>query len=428
MKVGIGIIGVGTVGSGVLDIIKEKAEYYKNEFGLDLSIEMLCTRSSEKIKLFSELGYLVTSNVDELLENKDVQILVELAGGYDLPKQWIERAFENGKHVVTANKALIAKYGADLFPLAAKNNLYLLFEAAIGGGIPIIKAIQESLVGNKIEGLSGIINGTCNYILTEMTEYGSAYADVLKVAQEKGYAEADPEFDVEGIDSAHKAAILSSLCTKTFVDFESIYIEGISKIALEDLDYIKETGGVIKLLGKMIKVDNAIDVRVHPVILEKSHLLSNVNDVLNAVYLETNNLGPALFTGAGAGKKPTASAVVGDIIQVAMAIQSGNPSPIPMGYYNRDNSAKLIPVSDTENKYYLRFNVRDEAGVLASITGKLSELGISLETITQRLNEDGSATVYVVTHVSNEKSIQDAIEAIASSEFSVSMPAMIRYA
>ena len=428
MKVGIGIIGVGTVGSGVLDIIKEKSEYYKNEFGLDLNIELLCTRSTEKTKFFTELGYQVTNNVDELLENKEIQILVELAGGYDLPKQWIEKAFENGKHVVTANKALIAKYGADLFPLAAKNNLYLLFEAAIGGGIPIIKAIQESLVGNRIEALSGIINGTCNYILTEMTEYGSAYSDVLKVAQEKGYAEADPEFDVEGIDAAHKVAILSSLCTKTFVDFESIYVEGISKIALEDLNYIKENGGVIKLLGKMLKSGDSIDVRVHPVILEKTHLLSNVNNVLNAVYLETNNLGPALFTGAGAGKKPTASAVVGDILQVAMAIQSGNPSPIPMGYYNRENSAHLLSISDTNNRYYLRFNVRDEAGVLASITGKLSELGISLETITQKLNKDGSATVYVVTHTSNEKSIRNAIETIATSDFTVSQPAMIRYA
>lgn len=429
MSVKIGILGLGTVGSGVIEIVQSKLEEYQQSLGLDLEFTLLCARSQETREVFESQGFKTTADPMDVLTHPEIQIVCELVGGYDLPKEWILKAFEEGKHVVTANKALIAKYGAELFPVAAEKNLYFAFEAAVAGGIPIIKTIQDSLVGNNINSLSGIINGTCNYILTEMTQKGGDFEPILKVAQELGYAEADPTFDVEGIDAAHKLAILASLSTRQFVDFEKLEVSGISEIQGLDIQVIKEMGCTIKLLGHFAQTDQGLDARVHPAILENSHLLSNVNDVLNAVYMETSALGPTLITGAGAGKLPTASAVVGDLVDIANHLTHGQANPPAMGYYSVDNPVKLMNSDEVQASYYLRFTTLDEVGVLASITKTLSDHNISIKSIIQKgVNDPGNVNIIVLTHRTQEKSVQDAIQLLKNSSSFVEEPRLIRFA
>lgn len=429
MSVKIGILGLGTVGSGVIEIVQSKLSEYKESMGLDLELTLLCARSADTRAAFEKQGYQTTAEPLDVLTHPDIQIVCELVGGYDLPKEWILKAFEEGKHVVTANKALIAKYGAELFPVAAEKNLYFAFEAAVAGGIPIIKTIQDSLVGNKINSLSGIINGTCNYILTEMTQKGGDFGPILKVAQELGYAEADPTFDVEGIDAAHKLAILASLSTKQYVDFEKLHVSGISEIQGVDIQMAKEMGCNIKLIGYFEQTDKGLDARVHPAILPGSHLLSNVNDVLNAVYMETSALGPTLLTGAGAGKLPTASAVVGDLVYIANHLEHGQANPPAMAYYSEDNAVELMPFEEVEASYYLRFTTQDQVGVLASITNKLSDQDISIKSIIQKdVVDPRHVNIIVLTHRTQEKAVQAALDAIQSHPAMVEEPRLIRFA
>ena len=321
MKLKLGIIGVGTVGSGVIDIIESRKEWLQEHYQMEISIEGIAARRQANLDEFKQ--YKGTLNPLDLANDPEIDVLVELAGGYDLPLEWIEAAIENGKHVVTANKALIAKHGEKLFPKAAAKKTSLKFEAAVAGGIPIIKALQESLSGNEILSLYGIINGTCNYMVSEMEEKGLDFETALKDAQDLGFAEADPTFDVDGIDACHKLSILSTIAGRSYVPFEKIPTEGIRKIDPLDLEIVDSMGCVIKLLGIYKRQGDTADVRVHPCILPKDHLLANVTGVLNAVYLETDRLGPALFTGAGAGMFPTASAVVADIIDIAIGMKSG---------------------------------------------------------------------------------------------------------
>jgi homoserine dehydrogenase len=429
MAVRIGVIGLGTVGSGTCEIILDKHAEFKKNLGIDLVLSIVCAKEEDILAEFAAKGIKTTTNAMELVSSSEVDVVVELAGGYDLPLKWITAALENGKHVVTANKALIAKYGVDLFPLAEKNGCAFLFEAAVGGGIPIIRAMQESLVGNTVTSLNCIINGTCNYILTEMTQKGSEYQKTLKVAQELGYAEADPTFDVEGIDSAHKTAILASLCSKKYVDFQKMYVSGISSIQPVDIENAREMGYCIKLLGTVRNLPTGVDARVHPALIPVDHLLASVNGVLNAVYLDTTNLGPTLMTGAGAGKLPTASAVVGDIVSIARQLTAGNANPVPMGFYSLGNQAELVSIDELITKYYLRFTVKDETGVLASITSVLSKKGISVESILQKPTGKGlAATIIVVTHECKEADIRDAIAEIEKLESEVYKPQLIRFA
>jgi homoserine dehydrogenase len=424
MSIRIGIIGLGTVGSGTFEILTSKKESFIKNLGVDLEVTLVCAREEHILAEYDAKGIATTKDAKELVNSDSVDIVVELAGGYDLPKEWIMTALKNKKHVVTANKALIAKHGAELFPIAEENNVGLMFEAAIGGGIPIIKAMQESLVGNEYQSLKCIINGTCNYIMTEMTQKGSEYKKTLKIAQELGYAEADPTFDVEGIDSAHKTAILASICSKTYVDFEKMHISGISSIAPVDIDIAKEMGYCIKLLGTVCQTEQGVDARVHPCLIANDHLLASVNGVLNAVYLETDNLGPTLQTGAGAGKLPTASAVVGDVVDIARQLAAGNSNPVPMAYYTRENEAKLVSIDELVTKFYLRFTAKDEAGVLASITSALSDQGISVESIIQKPVHEGDATIIVVTHECKEADINSAVAILKGT----SEPQIIRFA
>lgn len=409
----IGIIGVGTVGSGVVEIIEQKQAEYLAKFGVKLEIGCVAARTAEELAPFAAKGYTTTTNADTLLSDPTISVVCELAGGYEMPRKWITAALQNGKHVVTANKALIAKYGHELFPLAAQKNCHILFEAAVGGGIPIIRSLQESLVGNQVQSLNCIINGTCNYILTRMSQFGLDFTPALAEAQAKGYAEADPTFDIEGIDAAHKTAILAALCSGKHVDFEKMHISGISQISAQDIANAKELGCTIKLLGTYRREGERVDARVHPCMVSNEHLLSSVNNVLNAVYLQCDNLGPTLQTGAGAGKLPTASAVVADLVSIARSTESGHRDPMPMGWFTKENAATLVPISETSARYYFRFTTRDACGVLAKITGILSASSISIESIIQKnVKDPGKVSIVVCTEKTREAQVLSALEQI----------------
>lgn len=409
----IGLIGTGTVGGGVIAIIEQKKAEYREKLGIDLELACICAKTDEEVAPYKAKGYTVSTDADAMIANPDIDVLVELAGGYNMPRKWILAALNAGKHVVTANKALLAKHGHEIFPLAASKGLHVLFEAAVGGGIPIIRSLQEGLVGSTVESLSCIINGTCNYILSRMAQEGLDFDTVLKDAQRLGFAEADPTFDIEGIDSAHKTALLASLCSGHRVDFEKIHVTGISKITAQDIAIAKELGCTIKLLGIYNRYGDRVDARVHPCFVPQNHLLSSVNRVLNAVYLNCDNLGETLQTGAGAGRMPTASAVVADLVSLARSIDTGKRAALPMGWFNVENSATLVPISETSARYYFRITSRDERGVLAKITGILAENSISIETIIQKdVNDPGNVSIVVITEKVQDCRASKAIDAI----------------
>lgn len=413
MQIGVGIIGTGTVGSGVIEILHSQKDSFFAKFGFELNIVALASKDPEQ-QIHPVLNCPWYGNPDELIENPNVQILVELAGGYELPKKWINAALLNGKHIVTANKALIAKYGDELLPLATSKNLHFQFEAAVGGGIPIIKAIQESLQANEIQAFSCIINGTCNYILTEMTQNGVDFDAILKQAQEMGYAEADPSFDIDGIDALHKTSILASLASRQFVDFEILAVKGLRGLSQKDISFAKEMDCTIKLLGRFQRTETGLAVRVQPFMIPNSHLLSHVNGVLNAVYLETDRLGPALFTGAGAGKLPTASAVVSDILHIAQSIQNSSTNATNWSWFNRQNPALLAHQGEFIAKFYLHLQVKDQTGVLASITSIFASKGVSIESFLQRPEVDQSADLFLVTHETKESAMDSICEELST--------------
>ena len=411
----IGIIGVGTVGSGVIEIIEQKRDEFHAKLGVLLEIAGVAAKTEEELAPFKAKGYKGFTDANELLEDDSISVICELAGGYELPFKWITKAIEHGKNVVTANKALLAKHGSEIFPLAGQKKCHVLFEAAVGGGIPIIRTLQEALVGNKINSLSCIINGTCNYILTRMAAEGLSFEEVLKDAQKLGFAEANPSFDVDGIDAAHKTAILASLCSGRFIDFEKIHITGISGITAQDIKFVDELGGVVRLLGLYNRIGDSVDVRVHPCIVPQEHLLASVKYVLNAVYLQCDNLGPTLQTGAGAGKLPTASAVVADLVSLARSTEAGHIEPLPMGWFQKENSAGLVPIGETSTRYYFRFVTKDDYGVLSKIAGILGENKISIESILQKnIKNKEKVDIVVTTEKAKESSVALALAKIDS--------------
>lgn len=425
----IGLIGTGTIGGGVVEILEAKTVKYRETLGLELELAYICAKDDTELAPYKAKGYRTTTDAMEMIADPSIQVIVELAGGYEMPRKWITAALEHKKSVVTANKAMLAKYGHELFPLAERNGCHILFEAAVGGGIPIIRSIQEGFVGSEVEHLSCIINGTCNYILSRMGESGLSFDAALKEAQERGFAERNPTFDIEGIDSAHKTAILASLCSGKYVDFEKIHVTGVSKITAEDIANAKELGYKIKLLGIYGRGENgSVDARVHPSLVPCDHLLANVDGVLNAVYLQCDNLGQTLQTGAGAGRLPTASAVVADLVSLARSSDIGSRKPLPMGWFNKENAAELTPIEDTYSRYYLRFTTKDSCGVLASITGIFSQNGISIESIIQKnVNDPGKVSIVVVSERTRESKILAALEAIDSLSAVAEKSQMIRF-
>jgi homoserine dehydrogenase len=397
-SVKIGILGLGTVGSGTVNVLTRNSKEISRRAGRDIEIAMAAVRDTNRDYPCDTSTIQLTADADELINNADIQIIVELIGGTSVAYDYVLKAIENGKHVVTANKALIALHGNELFAKAQEKGVTITFEAAVAGGIPIIKAMREGLSANQIEWLAGIINGTGNFILTEMRDKGRDFADVLKEAQELGYAEADPTFDVEGIDAAHKLTILASIAFGIPLQFDKAYTEGISKIAQEDVQYAAELGYRIKHLGITRKTDAGVELRVHPTLIPHRRLIANVDGVMNAVLVKADAVGPTLYYGAGAGSEATASAVVADIVDVVRVLTTDPENRVPHLAFQPDAlvDAPILPIEAVETSYYLRIHTEDKQGVLANITGILSEHGISIESMLQKQPEDQSSAVTVI--------------------------------
>jgi homoserine dehydrogenase len=412
--VSVGICGLGTVGGGTFNILKRNAEKISGRIGREIVVTQVAARS---VNPSCDLtGVDVTQDVFDVAKNPNVDVVVELIGGYDVAKELVLTAIENGKHIVTANKALIAVHGNEIFAAAEKKGVTVAYEAAVAGGIPIIKAIREGLAANDIDHLSGIINGTGNFILTEMSQKGRDFADVLKEAQELGYAEADPTFDVEGIDAAHKLTILASIAFGVPLQFEKAYTEGISKVTPEDVKFADELGYKIKHLGIAKLTPAGVELRVHPTLIHESQLIAKVDGVMNAVAVHGDAVGDTMYYGPGAGSEPTASAVIADLVDLARTFDADiQTRPAHLGF--RAESIKnidVLPVEEVETSYYLRMQVPDQTGVMAKLTQILSDRGISIEAMIQKEAKGGSssATVVLLTHEVKEHIMNDAIAAM----------------
>ena len=402
-KINVGLIGAGTVGSGTYKVLKENfAEIYRKT-GKEIIVFALAEKDTKRAKEVADDKTLIFEDAFDLVKDKNIHIVVELIGGTGISKDLVEEAIKNNKHVVTANKALIAMHGEELVNLATKHNVNLSYEAAVAGGIPIVKAIREGLVANKIEWIAGILNGTTNYILTEMKENNLAFEVALKQAQELGFAEADPTFDIEGVDAAHKITILASIAFGIPVNFNAAYIEGISNLAQKDIIYAEELGYRIKLLGITKCNNDLVELRVHPTLIPEKRLVANVDGAMNAVLVKGNMVGLTLYYGAGAGAEPTASAVVADIIDLARNLESNNTTPIPiLGFIkNEIKSKKMLSIKDITSEFYLRISMKNESGVLAKITQVFAQHSISIDAMVQKEIQEDDEIVDIILVTSN---------------------------
>lgn len=403
--INIALLGSGTVGSGVINVINENNDDLKNKVGANINIKTVLVRDLNKKRDFG-CNVALTTDFESIINDAEINIVVELMGGLHPALEFMLKAMEAGKHVVTANKDVVAQFGDQLYAMAEKHNVEFMFEASVGGGIPIITPLKNSLAGNKISMLMGIVNGTTNYMLTKMTNNGDDYNTILKEAQDKGYAEANPAADVEGLDAARKAAILGSIAFNTRIKLDDVSVEGITTIEPADIAYAKQLNYVIKLLAVAKDYGDAgVNVRVHPVFLPAEHPLASVNDVFNAIFIRGNALGDAMFYGRGAGSLPTASAVVADIISISRNIIAGN-SPI-VGCTCYDNR-EICPIEETHSSYYVRLLVDDEPGVLGLIATAFGESNVSLKSVIQTRMVDAHAEIVAVTHVVKHKKLNQA--------------------
>jgi len=422
-----GLLGLGTVGSGTVNVLQQNADEIARRAGCDIQIIQAAARDLKQPRSCDLTGISLTADPFEVVNNPDVDIVVELIGGDDPARELVMTAINNGKHVVTANKALIALHGNEIFAAAQKKGVMIAFEATVAGGIPIIKAIRESLAGNQIKWLAGIINGTGNFILSEMRDGGRNFDEVLAEAQKLGYAEADPTFDVEGIDAAHKLTILASIAFGIPLQFDKVYTEGISKITREDVEYAEQFGYRIKHLGISKRTDKGIELRVHPTLIPHRRLIANVNGVMNAVLVMGDAVGPTLYYGAGAGARPTASAVVADLVDIARTLTSDPENRVPHLAFQPDSlsDVAILPMEEVETAYYLRMQAIDEPGVMADVTRILGELSISIEAILQKEPAEGASDVSVImlTHRVREQQMNEAIAKIAALK-SITAPVM----
>lgn len=408
----IGLCGLGTVGSGTFNVLQRNIADIQSRAACEMSIAHVGARRDNPACDLS--GINVSRDIFDVVENPEIDIVVELIGGTTIAKEVVERAINNGKHVVTANKALIAEFGNDLFALADKKGVTIAYEAAVAGGIPIIKALREGLSANRIEWLAGIINGTGNFILTEMGDKGRDFADVLKEAQALGYAEADPTFDVEGIDAAHKLVILASLAFAMPLQYDKVFTEGISAIETKDIEYAQQLGYRIKHLGIARRTDAGIELRVHPTLIPEKRLIANVDGVMNAVLVKGDAVGATLYYGAGAGAEPTASSVIADVVDIARQMSREGEYAIPALGFDRLSDQPLLPIESVETAYYLRILVDDKAGVLSRITALLSDVGVSIEVMQQNepTASDASAEIVLLTNRVKERDMLTAVTAI----------------
>jgi homoserine dehydrogenase len=405
----VAMLGMGTVGRGVYRTLTDNADIIQRRVGAKLVITKILVKDVKKDRGINVPAGILTENINDIINDPDVDIIVELIGGINPAMDYVIEALHKGKSVVTANKDMVAMHGKELFAAACKGNCHLLFEASVAGGIPIIRTLKQSLAGNRIAGVFGIINGTTNYMLTKMTREGSDFSEVLKEAQDKGYAEADPTADVEGYDAARKIAILASIAFNTRVTLDDVFVEGISKITSVDIAYANELGYVIKLLGIAKDTEEGIEVRVHPTFVPKGHPLASVNDAFNAVFVRGDAVGDTMFYGQGAGELPTASAVVGDIMEVAREMVACASSIIDCTCY--DNKP-IKAMGETQSRYYIRTKVADKPGVLASIALVLGNKSVSLASVIQKDGEGCTAELVLITHLTKEENVQDALDDI----------------
>lgn len=426
----VGILGLGTVGGGTVHVLQHNAQEISRRAGRDIVISHACAKVLNKSLPYSTDNILLTEQLSDVVNNPDIDIIVELLGGTTIAREMTLQAIAQGKHVVTANKALIATHGNEIFTAAQNKGVTVAFEAAVCGGMPIIKAIREGLSANKIDWIAGIINGTSNFILTEMREKGSDFAKVLAEAQSLGYAEKDPTFDIEGIDAAHKVTILGAIAFGIPLQFDKVYKEGITQITAEDIQYADELGYKIKHIGLTKRTQKGIELRVHPTLIPNAQLLAKVEGVMNAVMVESDALGQSLYYGAGAGALPTASSIVADLIDVTRTLTTdpGNRVPHLAFQANALVDLPIVPIEEIETAYYLRLSVLDKLGILAQVTNILSAHDISIEAIIQKEPIDGSKHVSVVmlTHKVLEKQMIQAIQEIEILEGLIGSPTRIR--
>jgi len=428
-QINIGLLGCGTVGTGVAKMILEKKELLTARVGADLNLQWVADIDTETDRGVRFDGGVFINDAHKVVQDSEVDIIIEMIGGEGIAKNLILEAIGRGKHIVTANKALLASHGNELFKAAAEKGVELAFEASVGGCMPIIKSIRESLVGNDIKSMTGILNGTCNYILSKITDEGITFEEALAEAQQKGYAEADPTLDVGGFDTAHKTAILSALAYGMEINLDDIYIEGISQITPLDIEFAGQFGYRIKLLAITKITDNRVEARVHPTMIPFSNLLSNVNSTLNAIMVSADAVGDIMHYGHGAGMMPTASAVISDTVDIARNLLSGAAVRVPALSYQRDEICKIpiLPIDDLHTHYYFRFAALDRPGVLSKISGILGTHGISIQSVHQKGRKStGSVPVVMLSHLAKEANVKKALTEIRALDDVGDEPVLIR--
>ena len=415
--INVGLLGIGTVGGGTFTVLKRNAEEITRRAGRPIVITTVADKNLELARKVTGGDVKLTDDAFSVVSDPEIDIVVELIGGYGVAKELVLKAIENGKHVVTANKALLAVHGNEIFAAAQKKGVMVAFEAAVAGGIPIIKALREGLTANRIEWLAGIINGTTNFILSEMRDKGLPFAEVLKEAQALGYAEADPTFDIEGVDAAHKVTLMSAIAFGIPVQFDKAYVEGITQLGATDIKYAEQLGYRIKLLGITKRTVKGIELRVHPSLVPSKRLIANVEGAMNAVVVQGDAVGTTLYYGKGAGSEPTASAVIADLVDITRLHTADPHHRVPHLAFQPDAMSDLsvLPMSEVVTSYYLRLRVADEAGVLARVTGLLADAGISIDAVLQReadevSGEGGTSTdLIILTHDTREGTMNDAL-------------------
>lgn len=427
--INIGLIGFGNIGTGLVNAINQNGELMAERVGAKIKLTRIADTDTKRKRDADYDQSILTNDANALLDDPNIHIVVELVGGLEPARTFVERALKNGKHVVSANKAMLATFGGELWQLARENNVALLYEASVGGGIPIIRALQTGLAANGIQRVYGILNGTCNYILTHMEQDGRAFETVLAEAQAHGFAEPDPTYDVEGYDTAHKTAILASLAFQQDIRFSDVFVEGISRLKPVDLENACKLGYRVKLLGIARRDESGrVEARVHPTLLPKSSLLSNVSGVFNGILVEGDLVGQTLFYGRGAGQLPTSSAILSDVMSIATDMVRGVPATTDDRLRIKVGEKNLRPVSELETSYYLRVRVTDKPGAMAVISGVLARHNISINSMLQtgERNEGKAADVIIVTHRTREAEVQAALKEIGDTDVAQDQPFVLR--
>ncbi len=412
----VGLLGIGTVGAGTFNVLKRNQEEIRRRAGRGIEIVMVADLDIERAKHVTGGGVEVVNDANRVVDHPEIDIVVELIGGYGIARELVMKAIANGKHVVTANKALLATHGTEIFRAAQEKGVMVAFEAAVAGGIPIIKALREGLTANRIQWIAGIINGTTNFILSEMRDKGLDFDVVLKQAQALGYAEADPTFDIEGVDAAHKATLMSAIAFGVPVQFDKAYVEGITKLSATDIRYAEQLGYRIKLLGIARRVAEGIELRVHPTLIPANRLIANVECAMNAVLVQGDAVGATLYYGKGAGSEPTASAVIADLVDITRLATADPEHRVPYLAFQPNEMADtpILPMAEVTTSYYLRMRVVDKAGVLAEVTRILADASISIDAMLQKEAGEGETQtdLIILTHETKEKQVNTAIAAI----------------